>query len=131
MSTEWIYLECCLYFMNLLLVFAYRWIEWHIPPLIPFSIINDISITIKISNFTLDFFKAACHHANPGAEINFAGSSLYILTDIFLKFSNTSANNNVSLWRCKSWHSPKLFCFKIFTNPFCMCVICITNIFHI
>ena len=42
------------------------------------------------------FFKAACH-ANPGGEINFEGSSSYILRHIFLKFSNTSANNNVSL----------------------------------
>ena len=40
--------------------------------------------------------KAACY-ANPGPETNFVGSSLYILKHTFLKFSNTSANNNVSL----------------------------------
>ena len=41
------------------------------------------------------FFKAACY-ANPGDERNFSGSSLYISRNIFLKFSNTSANNDVS-----------------------------------
>ena len=65
-------------------------------PVIPFSTINNISISVKRSNFTLDFFKAACH-AKPGAERNFAGLSSYILIHILLKFSNTSANNNVSL----------------------------------
>ena len=42
------------------------------------------------------FLKAACH-VNPGAERNFAGSSSYNFIHIFLKFSNTSANGNVSL----------------------------------
>ena len=65
-------------------------------PVIPFSTINNISISVKRSNFTLVFFKAACH-AKPGAEKNFAGLSSYILIHILLKFSNTSANNNVSL----------------------------------
>ena len=40
------------------------------PSYIPFFTINNISISFKISNFTLVFFKAACH-ANPGAERNF------------------------------------------------------------
>ena len=44
----------------------------------------------------LVFFKAV-FHANPEAERHFAGSSLYILRHIFLKFSNTPANSNVSL----------------------------------
>ena len=51
-------------------------------------------MSVKRSNFTLVFFKAACH-ANPGAERNFAGSSSYISTQIFQKFSNTSADNDV------------------------------------
>ena len=55
-----------------------------------------MSISVKRSNFTLAFFKGACH-ANPGAKRNFAGSSSYISRHIFRKFSNTSANNNVSL----------------------------------
>ena len=67
--------------------------ECHIPPLISFSIINNISILVKRSNFTFVFFKAA-FHTNPGAQINFAGLSLHKLIH-FLKFSNTSANNNV------------------------------------
>ena len=62
----------------------------------PFSTINNISILIKRSNFTLVHFQAACN-ANRGAQRTFAGSSSYILRNIFLKFSNTSANNNVSL----------------------------------
>ena len=54
----------------------------HIPPHIPYSTISNISISVKRSNFTLVFFKAACR-ANPGAERNFAGSSSYILRHIF------------------------------------------------
>ena len=42
-------------------------------------------------------FFIAAYHSDPGAERNFAGSSSYILIKIFLKFLNTSANNNVSL----------------------------------
>ena len=70
--------------------------ELHIPPLLHFSTINNISMSVERSNFILVFFKAA-YHANPGAETNFAGSSSYILIHIFLKFSKTSANNNVLL----------------------------------
>ena len=36
-------------------------------PVIPFSTINNISISVKRSDFTLLLFKAACH-GNPGAE---------------------------------------------------------------
>ena len=58
--------------------------------------INNILISVKRSNFTLVFFKAACY-ANAGAEKNRAGSSSYIIRHISLKFSNTSANNNAPL----------------------------------
>ena len=60
-----------------------------------FCTINNISISIKRSSFTLVFLKAASH-ANPGAERNFAGSNSHILRDIFRKFSNTSDNSNLS-----------------------------------
>ena len=40
------------------------------------SIVNNISISVKESNFILVFFKTT-FHANPGAERNFAGSSSY------------------------------------------------------
>ena len=63
--------------MYLLLALPYRQIKCHIPPLIPFSTNNIISLSLKRSNFTLVFLKAACH-ANPGAERNFAGSSFCI-----------------------------------------------------
>ena len=45
--------------MFLLLALAYKWIAWHIPPLIPFYTINNISILAKRSSYTLVFFKAA------------------------------------------------------------------------
>ena len=54
----------------------------HILPLIPFSTINNISTSVKRFNFTLVFFKSA-GDANPGAERNFAGLSLYILRHNF------------------------------------------------
>ena len=63
--------------MNLLLAFSILIHRVNVPPLIPFSTINNISISVKRSNFTLVFFKAACH-ANPGAERKFAGPSSYI-----------------------------------------------------
>ena len=81
-----------------------RWIEWYTPLLIPFSTINNISITVKRSNFTLVF----CH-ANPGAERKQAGSSSYIFSIITRKFSNISANSNVSLWIYNSWYYSKFF----------------------
>ena len=73
----------------------------HIPPLISFSTINNISISVKRSNFFIVFFKATCH-TNQGTERNFAGSSSYILRHIFRNFSNASANNNASLGTYKS-----------------------------
>ena len=49
--------------MYLFLVFGYQ-LTWHIGPLIPFSIINNLLISVKGSNFTLSFSKAA-YHVNP------------------------------------------------------------------
>ena len=46
--------------------------------LIPFSAINNISISINNFNLTPVFFKQACH-ANPGADGEWAGSSSYVL----------------------------------------------------
>ena len=77
-------------------------------------------MSVKRSNFTLGFFKAACH-ANPGTEINFVWSSSCISRHIFLKFSKTSAKNNVSLWTHKSWDSPKFFISKSLQTLF-VCV---------
>ena len=51
---------------------------------IPFSAINNISISLNNSNSTLVFFKHGCY-ANLGAD------------HLLRKLSNTSANNNVSL----------------------------------
>ena len=96
--------------MYLLLTFTFQKIEWNIPPLIPFSTINNMSISVKGSNL---IFEAAWHD-NPGAEKNFAGLSSYISRQIFLKFSNTLAYNNVSLWTYKSWCSPNFFISTLF-----------------
>ena len=63
---------------------------------IPFFTINNISISVKRSNFTFVNFKVA-YHPNTGTERNFAGSRPCISRHIFRKFLNTSANNNVSL----------------------------------
>ena len=67
-------LKISLSFIYLLLAFAYLLIKWHIPPLIPFSIINKISMSVNRSSSTLVFFITACY-ANSGAEKKFGGSS--------------------------------------------------------
>ena len=54
-------------FIYLLFALAYLCIARHIPPLIPFSTINNISISVNNSNFTPVFFKQDCN-ANPSAE---------------------------------------------------------------
>ena len=54
-------------FQVLTFALAYLCIDWHIPPLIPFSTINNISMSVNYSNFTPVFFKRACH-ADPSAE---------------------------------------------------------------
>ena len=99
-------------FIYLLLAFVYRSIEWHIPPLILFFCHYNISLSLKRFNFTLVFFKRlflvftllffGCHD-HPSAEGGFAGWSSYVLRQIFIKFANTAANNNVSLWTYKFW----------------------------
>ena len=53
--------------MYLLLALANLETEWHIPRLIAFSTINNMSISVKRSNFILVFLKAVCH-ANPGVD---------------------------------------------------------------
>ena len=58
----------------LLSAFAYQWMTWYIPPLIPYSTINTILMSVSNSNFTSVSFKAACH-ANPAAEKGLAGSN--------------------------------------------------------
>ena len=48
-------------FIKLLLDFAFRWIAWHIPPVMHFSTINVRSISVNICHFISVFCKAACH----------------------------------------------------------------------
>ena len=82
--------------MYLLLYFTYQWTRYHIHSLIFFSVINNILMLVKKSNFPLVFFNSTCH-ANPGAVRKQAGSSSYISKHIFQKFSNASSNNNLLL----------------------------------
>ena len=83
--------------MYLLFASAYLYTDWHIPPLIPASIINNISTFVYNSKFTFVFFKHA-YHANPGADKKWEGSSPYISMHVSLTFSKTSASNDVSVW---------------------------------
>ena len=58
---------------------------------IPFSTTNNVSISVNSSNFTSVLLTAACHDANPGAEINFTVSYLISFKHIFQKlFKNIS-----------------------------------------
>ena len=116
-------------FHVLLFAFAYQCIPWHIP-LIPFSNIINISLFVNNSNFTPVFFKQACF-ANPGADKKWAGSSSYILIHLFLKFSNTSASNNVSLWTYESWYSSYFFISNSLNTFLSMYIVFISNIFKI
>ena len=53
--------------MYLLFDLACLCIAWQIPPLVPISTINSISISVNNSNSTFVFFKHACH-ANHGED---------------------------------------------------------------
>ena len=76
---------------------AYLYIIWDIPPLIPFSNINTISISVSNWNSTLVIFKQASN-ANPGVVEKYAGSNLYSFKHNVLNCSNVSANCAVSDW---------------------------------
>ena len=60
--------------MYLLFALAYLCIAWQIQPLVPFSTINSMSISVNNSNSTFVFFKHSCHD-NPVADKKWAGSS--------------------------------------------------------
>ena len=60
--------------MYLLFALAYLYTALHIPPLIPFSYIINISLSVNNSNSTPVFFKHNCQ-ANPGTDKKCAGSS--------------------------------------------------------
>ena len=83
-------------FKCLMFAVAFRCIVWHISSVIPFSTFNEISISVNNCNFTIVFFKNACHN-NPGADKKWAGSSSYIPISLLRTFSNTFASNNVLL----------------------------------
>ena len=70
--------------MYLFLAFTCQWIVWHIEPLIPFSTITNISISVNVSYFTLVFFKDDCH-GNPGAGRKWA---VNVINVILFSFSS-------------------------------------------
>ena len=57
-----------------IICFRYLRVASQIPPLVPFSTINSMSISVNNSNFTPVYFKQG-FHANPGADTKYAGSS--------------------------------------------------------
>ena len=75
----------CFYHNFYILIICYLCIAWHIPSLISFSTIMNISLFVNSFNFTLLLFKLACH-TNPGAYKKPAGSSSNISIHLFLKF---------------------------------------------
>ena len=58
-----------------------------------FSTVNNISISVKLFTFSLDFFKVGCH-ADAGAERNQAESSRIKL--IYLKTHISQVLKNIS-----------------------------------
>ena len=82
--------------MYLLLTF----VVWYI--LIYFSNINNISITVNRSNFTVAFFKAV-FFANHAEGKTLAGAGPYIS-----EVAKNITSNNVLLLTYKSWYSPKV-----------------------
>ena len=125
-----------IYFIYFFVTFFYKiWIEltsifdlikiiywklWRHLTSILLPTINNISISVKRSDFNLVFLKDVCY-GNSGAERNFARSSSYISRKIFWKFTNTSAKNNVLPWTYNSWYSLKFFIWKSL-ETFFVCV---------
>ena len=104
------------FFIYLLLGFAYKWVAWHIPPLIPFCTISSISTSVSNSNATSAFFKYA-YYGKPGPDKKYVGSSSYISMHLLRKFI-TFANSSVSLRSYRYydtylnfvfWNAPRLF----------------------
>ena len=106
--------------MYLLLAVPYLCIACDISPLVPFSIIKTILISVSNSNFTLALFKQVSI-ANLGVVQKYAGSNSYSFKHKVLNFSNISAYCVVSDWTYKSWHSPKFLILKVF-HTFCACL---------
>ena len=79
-----------------LLAFAHQQLALHKSTLIASSTISNITISVKRSNFTLVFFKAA-YHTNPFAVRKRARSSSNIPRHILKKFSNTSVDDDALL----------------------------------
>ena len=106
--------------MHLLIAFTYQVIVWHVPTLIPFSTINNISMSVNSSNFTSVFSKAD-YYVDPGSVRKRAGSNSYISRHIFRKFSNTLGNNTISLQASKSWYLPNILSQSISKLLLCVC----------
>ena len=108
-------------FMYLLLAFGYRWIAWHIPPLIPFFTINNISISVIRSNFTLILVQ----YENEQGQVHifkdtYLGSCQIHQLTIMYHFEQTNHDINLNFLFLKFY---RLF--------FWVRVIFISNIFHV
>ena len=104
-STLSMIIQCfyCNFFIYLLLPFAYLCIAWYIAPFIPFSTIINILLFANNSNFNLHILNKLAMLIQVQIK-KWAESSAYVLIHLFLKLSNTSAINNVSLWTYISWY---------------------------
>ena len=69
--------------MYLSIAFTYQVAAWHVPTLMPFSTINNISMLVDSSNFTSVFSKAD-YYADPGSVRKREGSSSYISRHIII-----------------------------------------------
>ena len=78
------------------------------PSLIPSSTINNITQSVNNSNFTFIFLNMLAMIILVTIR-NVQDQARYTLMHMFLKFSNTSGSNKVSLARIKSWYSPRFF----------------------
>ena len=110
----WWFFFWVIIFMYLLLPFAHRWIKGNIPPIIPFSAINFVWISIDSSGLTFVFCRTVCHD-NLGAERNWAGSGSYVSMHLFWKFSNTSQQWCIAV-KVQIMIFIYVFYFKIFPN---------------
>ena len=91
--------------------------------MIHFSTTSNIAVSVNRSNFTFVFFKNPCYD-NPGEVQKRAGSCS------FFKIHNQIHQLTITYRFPHTNHGIHLN-FKIFTNLFCVRIICIINIFHV
>ena len=100
-------------FMYLLLAFVYWWITWHIPLLIPFSAINNISVSVNSSNFPFFILKLLAMLVLV-QKVNEQGKFHIFKEKLIWKFPSTTTRSNILLWPYNSLYLPRIFISKSF-----------------